>query len=44
MDRGISMIKKFREIWNYPVEMEEAMWYILVAFFVMIWMWMFIWS
>ncbi len=27
-----------------PPHMEEAMWYILVAFFIMIWMWMFIWA
>ena len=27
-----------------PPDLEEAGWYLLVAFFVMIWMWMFIWS
>jgi len=27
-----------------PPHLEEAGWYILVAFFIMIWMWMFIWS
>ncbi len=27
-----------------PPHMEEAMWYILIGFFIMIWMWMFIWA
>ena len=27
-----------------PPHLEEAGWYILLAFFVMIWMWMFIWT
>jgi len=26
-----------------PYQMEEAMWYILIPIFVVLWMWMFIW-
>ena len=40
----VAMIEKLKKIWNYPMQMNEAMWYLLVGFFVMIWMWMFIWA
>tara|TARA_B100001939_G_C16547296_1_gene448827 strand:+ start:128 stop:238 length:111 start_codon:yes stop_codon:yes gene_type:complete len=36
------MIKKIKEIWSKPRDMELAEWYILIAFFMMIWMWMII--
>jgi len=26
-----------------PPHMEDAMWYLLIGFFVMIWMWMIMW-
>jgi hypothetical protein len=32
-----------RDIVSGPPHMQEAMWYMLIAFFMMIWMWMFIW-
>jgi len=32
-----------KEIITGPPHMEEAMWYILIGVFVIIWMWMFIW-
>jgi len=35
---------KIKDIWDYPTSMNEAMWYLLIAFFAMIWMWMFIWT
>jgi hypothetical protein len=36
--------KRFKkEVIVGPPHMEEAMWYILIGIFVMIWMWMFIW-
>ena len=35
---------KIKELWDYPTRMNEAMWYILLGFFVMIWMWMIIWA
>ena len=38
------MMDRIKWIWNYPMKMEEAMWYILLAFFIMVWMWMFIWA
>ena len=35
---------KLKEMWNYPIKMNEAMWYLLLGFFIVIWMWMFIWT
>ena len=35
---------KSKRIISGPPHMEEAMWYMLIGFFVMIWMWMFIWA
>jgi hypothetical protein len=37
-------MKIMKDIWNYPMRMNEAMWYLLLGFFMMIWMWMFIWA
>jgi hypothetical protein len=36
------MMKRIKEIWHSPRDMVEAEWYILLAFFMMIWMWMII--
>jgi len=36
------IIKRLKEIWSNPRDIGEAEWYILLAFFMMIWMWMFI--
>ena len=33
-----------RDMWDYPTRMNEAMWYLLLSFFMMIWMWLFIWN
>ena len=38
------MIKRLKEIWHSPRDIQEAEWYILVAMFMLIWMWMFIWA
>ena len=38
------LLLTIREIWNYPTRMNEAMWYLLLGFFIVIWMWMFIWA
>ena len=35
-------MKRIKEIWHSPRDMGEAEWYILLAFFMMIWMWMII--
>ena len=32
-----------KEIVTGPPHMEEAWWYILIALFMILWMWMFIW-
>jgi len=34
------MIKRLKEIWHSPRDIQEAEWYILLGFFIMIWMWM----
>ena len=36
------MKDKIKFFWDYPIKMEESMWYLLIGFFVMIWMWMII--
>jgi hypothetical protein len=36
------VIERLKEIWHNPRDIEEAEWYILLAFFTMIWMWLFI--
>tara|TARA_Y100000593_G_scaffold36023_1_gene70263 strand:+ start:514 stop:630 length:117 start_codon:yes stop_codon:yes gene_type:complete len=38
------MIKRLKEIWHSPRDIEEAEWYILFGLFVIVWMWMIIWS
>ena len=38
------LLTTIQNMWDYPTRMNEAMWYILLAFFGMIWMWMFIWA
>ena len=37
-------VETMKWLWNYPTSMNEAMWYLLISFFMMIWMWMFIWA
>ena len=32
--------KRLIELWHNPRDIEEAEWYILIGFFIMIWMWM----
>ena len=34
------IIKRLKELWHSPRDMVEAEWYLLLAFFMMIWMWM----
>ena len=34
--------KRLKEIWSNQRDIQEAEWYILIAFFAMVWMWMFI--
>ena len=36
------LLINMKKVWNYPTSMNEAMWYMLLSFFMMIWMWMFI--
>ena len=33
-----------KKLWNYPTEMEEAMWYILLGVFITLWMCMILWN
>ena len=33
-----------KEMITGPPHMGEAAWYLLLGFFIMVWMWMFIWS
>lgn len=35
---------KLKDLWNYPMKMEEAMWYMLLGIFIIVWMWMIIWT
>jgi hypothetical protein len=37
------MIDRLKAIWSNPRDINEAEWYILLGFFMMIWMWMLIW-
>ena len=34
------MIQRLKELWSNPRDIEEAEWYILIATFVIVWMWM----
>jgi hypothetical protein len=36
------VIYKIKKLWSDPRDMFEAEWYILLAVFIMIWMWMII--
>ena len=38
-----SIIKRLKEVWSNPRDIEEAEWYILFGLFVIVWMWMIIW-
>ena len=33
------MIKRLKDIWSDPRDIQEAEWYILFGVFVMVWMW-----
>ena len=41
-DGIVRLIKRMKEIWSNPRDIEEAEWYLLFAFFIMIWMWQFL--
>ena len=41
-DGIVRLIKRMKEIWSNPRDIEEAEWYLLLAFFIMIWMWQFL--
>ena len=34
------MIQRLKELWSNPRDIEEAEWYILIAAFLIVWMWM----